>query len=62
MVGSGLITVNAYTALREVVHPDLEVLEDNETDLAHFGRVVPIYPLTAGLHQKTIRSLMKTVR
>jgi ATP-dependent DNA helicase RecG len=65
VVGSGMITLNAYTAGREVVHPDLEVLEE-ETDETgpsslHFGRIVPIYPLTAGLHQKTMRALMKSV-
>jgi ATP-dependent DNA helicase RecG len=60
VVGSGIITLNAYTATREVVHPDLEVLEGDDTDLVHFGRLVPIYPLTAGLHQKTMRALMKS--
>ena len=61
VVGSGIITLNAYTASREVVHPDLEVIEDGDADLVHFGRLVPIYPLTAGLHQKTMRALMKAV-
>jgi ATP-dependent DNA helicase RecG len=61
VVGSGVITLNPYTAGREVVHPDLEALDDDDTDLVHFGRLVPIYPLTAGLHQKTMRSLLKTV-
>jgi ATP-dependent DNA helicase RecG len=61
VVGSGRITLNPYTAEREVVHPDLEVLDDGDTEQVHFGRLVPIYPLTAGLHQKTMRSLMKTV-
>lgn len=61
VVGSGIVTLNSYTAAREVVHPDLEVLDDVETDPIHFGRLVPIYPLTAGLHQKTIRTLMKMV-
>src|SRR5215470_12548646 len=61
VVGSGMVTLNGYTGAREVVHPDLEVLEADDTEKVHFGRVVPIYPLTAGLHQKAMRSLMKMV-
>ncbi|HEY5865338.1 MAG TPA: OB-fold nucleic acid binding domain-containing protein, partial [Candidatus Tectomicrobia bacterium] len=61
VVGSGMVTLNGYTGTREVVHPDLEVLDADDTEQVHFGRVVPIYPLTAGLHQKAMRSLMKQV-
>ncbi len=61
VVGSGVVTLNPYTGAREVVHPDLEVLDNDDTQQVHFGRVVPIYPLTAGLHQKTMRALMKMV-
>jgi ATP-dependent DNA helicase RecG len=61
VVGSGLVTLNAYSAAREVVHPDLEVLDQDDAEQIHFGRMVPIYPLTAGLHQKTMRALMKMV-
>lgn len=58
VVGTGVVTINAYEGQREVIHPDLEVLETDETDLIHFGRLVPIYRLTAGLTQKSMRSLM----
>ena len=61
VVGSGMVTLNGYTGAREVVHPDLEVLDADDTEQVHFGRVVPIYPLTAGLHQKAMRALMKQV-
>ena len=61
VVGSGMVTLNGYTGAREVVHPDLEALDADDTEQVHFGRVVPIYPLTAGLHQKTMRTLMKMV-
>lgn len=60
VVGSGQITLNPYGGGREVVHPDLETIENDDTELLHFGRLVPIYPLTAGLHQKTMRTLMKS--
>ena len=58
VVGNGLIAFNRYDGSREVVHPDLEVLEAGDAELIHFGRLVPIYPLTAGLTQKSMRSLM----
>ena len=58
VVGNGVITFNRYDGSRETVHPDLEVLEADDTELVHFGRLVPIYPLTAGLTQKSMRSLM----
>ena len=61
VVGSGIVTLKGYTGAREVVHPDLEALDNDDADQVHFGRVVPIYPLTAGLHQKTMRALMKMV-
>ncbi len=61
VVGSGLVTLDRYTGVREVVHPDLEVLDDDDAAQVHFGRVVPIYPLTAGLAQKSRRALMKTL-
>ncbi len=60
VVGSGMITLNSYNASREAVHPDLEVLDDADGDLIHFGRLVPIYPLTAGLHQKALRTVIKS--
>ncbi len=58
VVGNGLVTFNRYDGNREVVHPDLEVLEADDAEPVHFGRLVPIYPLTAGLPQKSMRSLM----
>jgi len=58
VVGNGVISFNRYDGSREAVHPDLEVLEADDTELIHFGRLVPIYPLTAGLTQKSMRNLM----
>ena len=39
--------------------PEWEVVEDKE--LIHTGRLVPIYPLTQGLHPRQVRKLMKEV-
>jgi ATP-dependent DNA helicase RecG len=39
--------------------PEWEAVDDNE--LIHTGRLVPVYPLTSGLHQRQVRKLMKIV-
>jgi ATP-dependent DNA helicase RecG len=39
--------------------PEWELLEDKE--LIHAGRLVPLYPLTRGLHPRQVRKLMKEV-
>jgi ATP-dependent DNA helicase RecG len=38
--------------------PEWELFEDRE-DLIHTGRLVPVYPLTSGLHQRQVRKLVK---
>ena len=45
----------------QMVHPEFELVEDEEDDLLHTGRLVPIYPLTEGLAQRPLRSLMHRV-
>ena len=57
-----------YGFQREVHHPEVEWLEMGD-DLAavidrdpmNFGRIVPVYPLTEGLNQKTMRKVLKEV-
>ncbi len=47
---------------KEMVHPDVEVVEDDlEKDFLNFKRIVPIYSETEGLHQRTLRRLMKSI-
>ena len=43
---------------RTIDHPDTEVLEAGEDPSIHLDRIVPIYPLTEGLPQRVIRSLV----
>ena len=38
-----------------------EVLSDEDAELIHTGRIVPVYPLTAKLNQRSLRRWMKTV-
>lgn len=52
----------------EVHHPDVEWLAEGAdvqavmaADPVNFGRIVPVYPLTEGLHQKAMRKLMRQV-
>lgn len=56
--------VKRFGALREVHHPDVEFLAHDQDPLTlstvdplNYGRIVPIYPLTEGLHQKTARKI-----
>jgi ATP-dependent DNA helicase RecG len=38
-----------------------EVLSDEDAELIHTGRIVPVYPLTANLVQRSLRRWVKTV-
>lgn len=38
-----------------------EVLSDEDAELIHTGRIVPVYPLTANLNQRSLRRWIKTV-
>jgi ATP-dependent DNA helicase RecG len=53
--------IRGYRAQREIHHPDLEWIEDQEGDSLHFGRVVPVYSETEGLYQRRIRGIMHQV-
>ena len=59
-VGDEVIVFGKLVALkpRTVDHPETEVLEDGEEDFIHFNRLTPIYPLTEGLPQRWLRSLV----
>lgn len=63
---SGEITSFGYK--QELHHPEVEWLPDGadlhealEADPINFGRIVPVYPLTEGLHQKGMRRVMYQV-
>jgi ATP-dependent DNA helicase RecG len=55
--------VRGYLLVNDMVHPDFEVLDDDEAgeNLLHFKRIVPVYSETEGLHQKHIRKIMAHV-
>ena len=60
--------ISTFGYQREVHHPDVEWLEEGAdvqavmaADPVNFGRIVPVYPLTEGLHQKAMRKVMRQV-
>lgn len=60
--------VKRFGVVREVHHPDVELLTSGTTiedyiatDPLSFGRILPVYPLTEGLHQKSVRKIWKEV-
>lgn len=55
-----------YGSTREIHHPDVDFLAAGQDfdsyqtdDPLNFGRILPVYPLTEGLHQKTARKIWK---
>jgi ATP-dependent DNA helicase RecG len=62
VIVTGEIRINPYSGHRkEVHHPDLEVIDADEHEPLHVGRIVPVYPATEGLHQKTLRTVIKRI-
>ncbi|MRR54971.1 MAG: ATP-dependent DNA helicase RecG [Deltaproteobacteria bacterium] len=60
--------VVVYGSRREIHHPEVEWLKAGDDvaalvagDPVNFGRTVPFYPLTEGLHQKSLRKVLKEV-
>ena len=55
--------VTGFPFEKEIIHPDFEIINDQEDQLLHFKRIVPVYSETEGLPQKTIRRILwKVVR
>ena len=53
--------VRGFLFEKEMIHPDFEVLDEDEDALLHFKRIVPVYSETEGLGQKNIRRIMMHV-
>lgn len=56
--------VKRYGAIREIHHPDSELISDStdferlqELDPFNYGRILPVYPLTDGITQKQMRKI-----
>lgn len=59
-VGQRLLAHGKISGLKPPTmdHPEIELLEAEETDSIHMGRLVPVYPLTEGISQRWLRSLI----
>ena len=60
MVGDEIVAFGKLIRLkpRTMDHAETEVVEDGEERFIHFDRITPIYPLTEGLRQRWLRSLI----
>ncbi len=50
--------VSTFGGQKEMVHPDVEVVEGEDL---HTGGIVPVYSQIEGLHQKTLRRIIRDV-
>ena len=59
-VGNEVIVFGKPVGLkpRTMDHPETEVTEAGEEEFIHFNRLTPVYPLTEGLPQRWLRSLI----
>ncbi len=48
--------VKEYKGRLAIDHPEYEILDDDETQAIHSGRITPVYRLKAGVTQKTLRT------
>ena len=53
--------IRIFKAGKDMIHPDYEILDEDDVDLLNFKRIVPIYSETEGLHQKTLRRIAMRV-
>lgn len=53
--------VERYQERLQFSSPEYERVMENENDAIHTGRITPIYPLTEGLFQRSLRTAMKEV-
>ena len=51
--------VNVFRGNIVFESPEHEVLDGSQGNMAHTGRMVPVYPATDGLYQRSIRNLVK---
>ena len=60
LIVSGKPTTNKRSGL-EIIHPDTEKLEGKQIVSLEIGKIVPVYHITEGLHQKSIRNILNNV-
>ncbi|MFH0799755.1 MAG: ATP-dependent DNA helicase RecG [Pseudomonadota bacterium] len=61
-VGARLIAsgdLSEFGVRLQFIHPEMEVFTGAEDEAASTGRIVPVYPLTEGLYQKSMRKIVR---
>lgn len=58
---TGIVMRSRYSYGWEIENPEYEIIEDEDKDLVHTGRIVPIYRATEGLSPRHLRSIMKGI-
>lgn len=58
---TGNVMRNPYRYGLEIDNPEYEILDDEDKDPIHTGRIVPIYRSTEGLSQRYLRTIMKGI-
>lgn len=53
--------VDLYQDKLQMNSPEYEIIEEDEENLLHTGRIVPIYPLTEGLFQRSLRAVLNVL-
>ena len=48
-----------YRHTKQFIHPEIEALDDEKEGLESGGKILPVYPLTEGLYQKTMRRIVR---
>ena len=56
VIATGKVIYNKYQRCLEMMHPDMELFEGEDAERS--GGILPIYPLTGGITQKAIRSII----
>ena len=51
--------VERYTTRLQMENPDFEIISDEKDALLHIGRIVPVYSITQGITQRSLRRLVK---
>ena len=63
-IGTRIVVSGKFTRRNNEIQTtdfEVEVLDDEDADLIHTGRIVPKYPLTANLTQRMLRQWVKSV-
>ncbi|MDP8262582.1 MAG: ATP-dependent DNA helicase RecG [Candidatus Ancaeobacter aquaticus] len=53
--------VQLYDRKLQLQSPEFEIIDNEDVELTHMGKIVPIYPLTESLKQGTLRSIIHTL-